>query len=132
MKSALRAALAISAFAVILTIASSINAQAPRVGGLKVVAVNDDTVVAAAEFAAEAQAEKTDSPIELIRVIKAERQIVQGSIYRLCVEVWASGAEDEPDVKTKVRATVYHDLKGNFKLNGWVEENCSRPVRTGT
>lgn len=100
---------------------------AQRVGGYKVVAVSDAGAVAAADFALDAQFQKTDVEFELGEIVKAERQIVQGSNYRLCMEVTAEG--EEPSF---VQAVVYVDLKNNRKLSSWVNSTCGGGASTTT
>lgn len=107
----------ISALAVVFTFASAGFAQ--MVGGYKVVAKTDAGAVAAANFAVEAQSEKTGSEISLEDIVKAERQVVQGSNYRLCMEVSTDGGDT-----TFVQAVVNVDLKGNRKLSKWEDSTC--------
>jgi hypothetical protein len=112
-----RTAVLVSALAVVFTFASASFAQ--MVGGYKVVAKTDAGAVAAAEFAVEAQSEKTGSEISLEDIVKAERQVVQGSNYRLCLEVSTDGGDT-----TYVQANVYVDLKNNRKLSKWSDSTC--------
>lgn len=112
-----RTAVLVSALAVVFTFASASFAQ--MVGGYKVVAKTDAGAVAAAEFAVEAQSEKTGSEISLEDIVKAERQVVQGSNYRLCLEVSTDGGDT-----TYVQANVYVDLKNNRKLSKWADSTC--------
>lgn len=105
------------AFAVILTLASASFAQ--KVGGYKVVAKTDPDVTAAADFAVEAQSQRSEKGYQLEEIVKAERQVVQGSNYRLCLEVSADGSDT-----FFVQAIVYVDLKGNKNLTSWVDSNC--------
>ena len=107
----------LSAFAVILTFASASFAQ--MVGGYKVISKSDAAAVAAADFAIEAQSEKSEKSYELTDLVKAERQVVQGSNYRLCLEVSADGSDT-----FYVQALVYVDLKGNKKLSSWADSTC--------
>lgn len=107
----------VSALAVVFTFASASYAQ--MVGGYKVVAKTDAGAVAAANFAVEAQSEKTGSEISLEDIVKAERQVVQGSNYRLCMEISTDGGDT-----TFVQAVVYVDLKGNRKLSKWEDSTC--------
>ena len=78
------------------------------------------TGVAAAEFAVSAQAEKSEKEISLVEVIKAERQVVAGSNYRMCLKVTTQGEVDEADATHFVQVVVYVDLKGTRKLSSWV------------
>lgn len=110
-------ALLLSAFALVLTFTTASFAQ--MVGGYKVVASTDAGAVAAADFAVEAQTEKSGTEYTLEAIVKAERQVVQGSNYRLCMEVGTGG-----DDTSFVQAVVYVDLKGNKKLSSWVDSTC--------
>ncbi len=107
----------LSAFAVILMFASASFAQ--MVGGYKVISKSDAAAVAAADFAIETQSEKSEKSYELTDLVKAERQVVQGSNYRLCMEVSADGSDT-----FYVQAVVYVDLKGNKKLSSWADSTC--------
>ncbi len=111
-------AVVLAAFAVVLTFAAASSAQI-IVGGYKVVAKTDAGAVTAANFAVKAQSEKTDREYELEDIVKAERQVVQGSNYRLCMEVSADGSDT-----FYVQAVVYVDLKGNKKLSSWADSSC--------
>lgn len=116
-----------SALAVIFAFATASFAQ--MVGGYKVVANTDPGAAAAAEFAVETQSGKTQQEISLEAIVKAERQIVQGSNYRLCLEVGIDGGDT-----VYVQTVVYVDLKGNRKLSSWANSTCgdnaSSPVTT--
>ncbi len=101
-----------------------VSASAQKVGGYKEVSASDAAVQAAAEFAVNAQAEKTEKEISLVDVIKAERQVVAGSNYRLCLKVTSQGEIGEADATHFVQAVVYVDLKGNRKLSSWVISDC--------
>lgn len=118
MKSRLRFVLLLSAFAVIFAVSSASFAQI-KVGGYKVVKVDDAAAVAAADFAVEAQTDKTGMDIELGEIVKAERQIVQGSNYRLCMMVSSGG-----DEAFYVQAVVYQDLKRAYRLTSWTDSKC--------
>lgn len=93
--------------------------QGVIVGGYKAVAKTDAGAVAAADFAIEAQSEKTEKEYSLEEIVKAERQVVQGTNYRLCMEVSADGSDT-----FYVQSVVYVDLKGNRKLTSWVDSKC--------
>lgn len=101
-----------------------VSASAQKVGGYKEVSASDAAVQAAAEFAVNAQAEKTEKEISLVDVIKAERQVVAGSNYRLCLKVTSQGEIGEADATHFVQAVVYVDLKGNRKLSSWAMSDC--------
>ncbi|MFM9903157.1 MAG: cystatin domain-containing protein [Pyrinomonadaceae bacterium] len=100
------------------------TASAQKLGGYKEVSASDAAVRAAAEFAVSAQAEKSAKEVSLVDVIKAERQVVAGSNYRMCLKVTTQGEEGEADVTHFVQAIVYVDLKGNRKLSSWAISDC--------
>ena len=110
------------AIAFIFTMVSAASAQ--RVGGFKEISQSDPGAVAAAQFAVGAQARKTDATIELVSVEQAERQVVAGMKYRLCLAITTSGEEDEADVTINVRVVVFYSLKRVYTLSSWVEEDC--------
>jgi len=111
------------ALASMLVIASMASAQ--KTGGYKAIAKADAGARAAAEFAVDAQAERKNLTIDLIAVEKAESQVVAGTNYRLCLKVTTSGADDEADVTITVKVVVYRNLKGEYSLTSWAEEDCA-------
>lgn len=116
---------AIIAFGMLLfVLAASLSAQAPRLGGYKEAAKTEAGVKAAAAFAVKAQTEKTERKETLMSIFKAEKQVVAGTNYRLCLKVTSEGAEDEADIIHFVQVVVYVDLKGNYKLTSWADSDC--------
>jgi Aspartic acid proteinase inhibitor len=112
-------------FAVVAVIFTcSTMASAQKVGGYKDIAKNDTSARAAANFAITAEAQKKSSTITLIAIEHAESQVVAGTNYRLCLKITTSGAANEADVTITVKVVVYRDLKGNYKLTSWTEEDC--------
>jgi hypothetical protein len=97
---------------------------AQKVGGYKEIAVTDSGVQEAADFAASAEAEKANRTIKLLKINKAEVQVVAGRNYRMCLKVQSSGGEDEADTIFTVTTVVYVDLKGNKKLSSWAAADC--------
>jgi hypothetical protein len=76
------------------------RAQESRVGGYAEADVSEKEVVAAAAFAVKAQAdalrEKPDAPpvkLELVRIVRAEQQVVAGMNFRLRLKVRHDGRE---------------------------------------
>lgn len=100
-------------------------AFAQKTGGYKTISKTDAGARAAAEFGVDAQAERKNLTIELIAVEKAESQVVAGTNYRLCLKVTTSGAEDEADVTITVKVIVNRNLKGEYSLTSWAEEDCA-------
>jgi hypothetical protein len=112
----------IPAVACLLLLTAAVAAQ--KVGGYKEVSVSDAYAHDAAVFAAHAQGEKIDRTIKLLKINKAEMQVVAGRNYRMCLKVQSSGAEDEADAIFTVLTVVYVDLKGNKKLTSWEPGDC--------
>ena len=104
---------------------SSARQGLPRVGGFKPAPTNDAYVVAAARFAVRTQAQKQRTRMKLLSIHSAERQTVQGAVYRLCLVVEIEDRENNVVVDQGVRALVFHSLKNEFTLNKWTEENCN-------
>lgn len=96
----------------------------PIVGGYKEVAADDPEVQAAAEFAASAQAKKQETTIKLISVEHAERQVVAGMNYRLCLKVEVEDKDNNVDVAQEVKVVVYRNLQKAYSLTSWEEEEC--------
>lgn len=124
MKNNLRILILFAALGVIFGCAT-VNFAQIKVGGYKKIAVSDAGAVAAANFAVTEQGEKQEATIELTSVEKAERQIVAGTNYKLCLQVnIADGNSDEP-VSQFVNAVIFKSLKNEFSLKSWEEtDDC--------
>ena len=97
----------------------------PKVGGFKEAPTNNAHVVAAARFAVKTQAEKQKTNMRLVSIHAAERQTVQGANYRLCLVVEIEDRENNVRVDEGVTVQVFQNLKGQFSLSKWTEENCA-------
>lgn len=104
-----------------------ISQTAPRVGGYRTVSVEDETVVAAAEFAAKTQSEREEIAIEIAEIHSAGRQTVAGANYKLCISANVVSGEDEDSEVKQFLVVVYQNLKGVFQLTSWKEEECYKP-----
>ena len=100
------------------------NAQGVVLGGYKEIPKTDANAKKAALFAVSAEAKRSEKEIEFIAVIKAERQSVRGSNYRMCLKVSDSGAEGQDAADVYVKTVVFDDLKGNYKLTSWEASDC--------
>lgn len=113
------------AAAFVFVLAADASAQRSTVlGGYKAAKTTDADVKAAAEFAVTKRAETEEKEMELASVLKAERQSVAGTNYRLCLKVDSEGGEGQDAVTIFVQAIVYKDLKGNYKLSSWTISEC--------
>jgi hypothetical protein len=125
-----RAVAAVLALSVALGCAAVATAQIV-VGGYKNIdkPAEDSEVVAAAEFAVAARKEKVGGPLSLVSISRAERQVVQGTNYRLCLEVKAADETDAGADTQQVRAVVWHKLTRpgqprEYQLTSWEEADC--------
>ena len=81
--------------------------------------VSSKDTKAAASFAVKARAKKIGKHVTLLRIRKADQQIVAGINYRLCMDI----REGSGKVK-KVTAVVYEDLKHHRSLSRWESGGC--------
>ena len=127
MRNNLRLLVCLAAFGVAFVPAqlSSARQGVPKVGGFKPASTSDAYVVAASRFAVKTQAQKQRTRMKLVSIHSAERQTVQGAVYRLCLVVEIEDRENNVVVDQGVRALVYHSLKNEFTLSKWTEENCN-------
>lgn len=125
MKKSLRMALALITLALATGYMVSVRAQGrPLAGGYKAVAVDDASVVAAADFAITAEAQKNEETIRLISIQRAEQQVVAGMNYRLCLKVEVS-SQDSDAKERNVQVVVYRNLKGEHSLTSWEVSDCA-------
>ena len=109
----------------VLMLAAVSAASAQKVGAYKEIVKSDPGAAAAAVFAVKAQAEKAHITATLVAIEQAERQLVAGTNYRLCLNVTTSDAANKAEVTDTVRVVVYRDMKGKHKLMSWVTEDCT-------
>ena len=103
---------------------AAVAQERPIVGGYKEAKKDDPAVVAAAEFAVGARQEQAGGPLSLVSIMSAERQVVQGMNYRLCLEVKAGEETDAGVESQSVQAVVYQNLKREYSLTSWEEKHC--------
>jgi len=95
-----------------------------KTGGYKSIAVTDAGAKEAADFAVGLKAEDYEAEIRLEKIVKAERQTVAGTNYRLCMEIYVpSETEGEDGVSLTVLAVVYKNLQGEMKITRWDEDS---------
>jgi hypothetical protein len=86
--------------------------QPALAGGYSQAEINSE-VSKAAEFAVKTQAEATGRPLQLVKILKVERQVVAGLNYRMEIEV-ADGRKH-----LKARTVVWRKLDGSLALTSW-------------
>ena len=119
MKKGLQLTINFAVFCVVCGCALVCFAQPGRAaGGYREISKTDKDVLAAADFAVKTQSEENDS-IELISIERAEKQIVAGSNYKLCLAV---NSQEEQQEAT---AVVHQNLQNEFSLSSWTAGKCS-------
>jgi hypothetical protein len=94
------------------------RSQSSLIGAYARVDAADDRAKAAADFAVADEARRLNQTIRLQDILRAERQIVAGTNYRLCLKVATSEGSQS------VEAVVYQDLKGQYSLTSWTNRHC--------
>ena len=119
MKRSLQTAMLFAAFGLMLFGAAVCSAQM-MVGNYRETAKDDAQVVSAANYAVEARnkAQKGAS-LEFVAVERAEKQVVAGTNYRLCLTVKTGGANQQ------ATAIVYQNLQNKYALKSWTSGNCA-------
>ena len=98
---------------------SRVSAQ-EMTGGYGDASVLDKDVRKAANVAIASRSRSTGKTLTLVRIVKAEVQVVAGLNYRVCMSV----REGRKRAKT-VTAVVYKDLKNRRSLSRWKTGGCS-------
>ena len=129
MKKSLQVVIVLVALGIVFgSVMISFGQGRPIVGGYKEVATDDAEVQAAAEFAVSEQKKKQDDDsLTLVSIEHAERQVVAGTNYRLCLKVKAADEDDAGVEPQDVKVVVFKSLKQEYSLKSWDEENCSEP-----
>ncbi len=128
MKTKFKQLLTLAVFMLICATLTDVSAQR-KVGGYKSASVSDESVIEAAEFAVMTQGKNEDTEFTLDSVLKAETQVVAGTNFRLCLDVLASDADEDAVYNQQVVVIVFRNLKKEFSLTSWTEEECSEEVK---
>ncbi len=86
--------------------------QRALAGGYSSVEIDPD-VRKVADFAVRARSENAGKPLRLVKILKAERQVVAGLNFRLAIEI-ADG-----DKSFVAHAVVWKKLDGSMVLTSW-------------
>lgn len=98
---------------------SRVSAQ-EMTGGYGDASVLDKDVRKAANVAIASRSRSTGKTLTLVKIVKAEVQVVAGLNYRVCMSV----REGRKRAKT-VTAVVYKDLNNRRSLSRWKTGGCS-------
>ncbi len=99
-----------------------VGQQEPIAGGYSEAPTTDREVVAAARFAVKQKQRRRAPHLSLVAVEHAERQVVAGLNYKLCLRVKMNGKTRE------VTTVVYQNLKQKYELTSWEEGRCKQPT----
>lgn len=109
------------AIAMVFGIYASANAVSAQVtGGYGDTSVADKDVKRAAAFAVRTRANQMHRVIKLVKIQKAEVQVVAGLNYRICVRV-----SDSRGRRSTITAVVYKNLKNRRSLSSWKSGGCT-------
>ena len=97
----------------------------PIVGGYSTAETTDAEVVSTANFAVKAQAKKLKAKIKLVSISKAEKQVVAGINYRLCLQIEVLEKGKQTAVPQTVQTIVFRSLKQKYKLTSWAIAACA-------
>jgi Aspartic acid proteinase inhibitor len=94
--------------------------QQPQVGGYQDAPKADPAIVAAAKAAVSERQQKEGGSITLVKIKRAETQLVAGVNYRLCLNVKANG-------KTQTATVVVNKtLDDKYSLTSWEAGGCKK------
>lgn len=99
----------------------AVRAQADQVvGGYSSVSARSGDAKRAADLAVRTRSSKTGKKITLVKIVKAEQQVVAGMNYRVCLLV--REGRHKPYTAT---AVVYQNLKNRRSLTRWKKGECT-------
>lgn len=95
-------------------------------GDYKKVETTDAAVVAAADFAVEAQSERAEAGIELLSIEQAERRTAAGEAdFKLCIQVNIVDLKTDKPYEKFVSVEISVNAKNEYALRSWTEtESC--------
>ncbi len=101
--------------------------EPPIAGGYQKIEATDANAVSAAKFAANAEAKKKKAQIKIVSINQAERQIVAGTNFRLCLKTEIK-EKNKNAYSQIVQATVFQNLKQKMSLAKWEESDCFKDI----
>ena len=110
---------AAAAIVFIVTVVTASAQVEPSIGGYSSFDETDANVVKAAKFAVKERNKKAGTKYKLMQTAQAERQIVSGWNYRLCLQVRNSNKET-----SYAEAVVWVNLENKRALISWEAREC--------
>lgn len=104
------------AIAILLGVYASVNHVAAQmiVGGYADTSASSKEVKRAAKFAVDQRTSRTGGKVKLVKIVKAEQQVVAGMNYRLVLRV-----ADKRGRHRTATVVVYQNLKNKLSLTSW-------------
>ncbi len=134
MKNNLRILIIFAALCLVFSCAATGFAQTdePVTGGYQKAEVSNPQIVSAANFAVKTQAKKQKAKYKLIKISRAEQQVVAGMNYNLCLQVTIREKGKITDVPQTIQTVVFLNLQRKFELTSWAIAACTdeSPVKT--
>lgn len=94
------------------------RATASPLGGYRRIDSADADARSSADYAVSEQGTRTGTEIVLRRIVRADRQVVAGMNYRLCLDVTVANRP------AQVEVIVYRDLQQRLSLTRWSADGC--------
>lgn len=98
---------------------TSLRAQ-PAPGSYRRIATNEKEVRKAAKYAVKQEQRKSEKRYSLRNIVSAERQVVAGLNYRLCLNLKSDGEEKTAE------AVIYKNLQQQYALTSWEWKECKQ------
>lgn len=119
------AALVFGLFCAAESFAQTDDLKTPIVGGYAAADATAPEVIKAANFAVKAQAKKDRTKIKLIKISRAEQQVVAGMNYNVCLLVEVKEKGKKTMVPQTVQTVVYVNPQNKYELTSWAIAACA-------
>jgi hypothetical protein len=120
MKTTIRMAMLLALILGIFTIAASAQPEPVAGGYAKISTKSQEAKKAAAVAIRQHTASHPKEKLTLVKVVKAEQQVVAGMNYRVCLAVL-----DHRGIRKTITAVVYHPINKKERLTNWSTGGCT-------
>lgn len=104
----------------------ALGALAQTPGGYRLVSNDDSESLAAAKFAVREEGQKLGKSIVFSSMVYAQRQVVSGTNYKLCLKVKVNGTSK------RAETVIYRNLQKEYALTSWSWGQCTKPAELKT
>lgn len=112
-------------YCLILVLAFGAFAQVPG-GGYRLVPNDDSESLAAAKFAVRQEGQKLSKDIVFSSMVYAQRQVVSGTNYKLCLKVKVNGTSK------RAETVISRNPQKQYTLTSWIWGQCTKPAELRT